>query len=371
MMFKHEITIIQGIQQGDESKGKATAYLAATGEYDLCCRFAGSSNAGHTIYVNGAKKVTNQVPSGIFFNGRDAQPMTCIIASDCIDLTKLEAELVELEKEMPDVRSRVKIAENVHIITQKQIDFDKANNKVGTTGSGNGPCFADKMLRTGTRVDQLLKMAPDQIDEVDPRLVQHVSNGKVCGCEVIDVVSFFHNAPQSYKILCEGAQSYFLGINQKGYPFLTSSTCLPSLVCNMGLSHTEIKEVICIAKGYVTYVGLDTFQDMDDITLARYQEYGGEFGAITGRKRQTGYFDLRRTLTALRACGATKIIINKVDVMIEVNKKFGDPFRLIDTDGNKIEFGDFEYFKQYIEGEIHQKLPDFVEVVWSSSKYTI
>jgi adenylosuccinate synthase len=176
--------IVIGLQHGDEGKGKVTHHLLKSGEYTHCIRFNGGCNAGHTIYHEGTKFVTHHIPAGVFFG------IPSIIGPGCVlSVEKLMQEMDVLSRGGINLKDNLKIASNVHIITDAHVEEDSKDEKIGTTKSGNGPAYRDKYARTGVRASD--------IDFLKPFLV--------------DVYEELHNSDVEPVILMEGAQGFWLG----------------------------------------------------------------------------------------------------------------------------------------------------------------
>ena len=137
------IDVVLGCSFGDEGKGKVVYDLLLNNNYDLCIRFNGSGNAGHTIYKNGQKLILHQLPVGVLIS-----KVYNLISSDClIDIPRLKSEINDLKLQGIDITGRLFISKACHIITPECIEYDKQNNLIGTTGSGIGPTFSQKMFR--------------------------------------------------------------------------------------------------------------------------------------------------------------------------------------------------------------------------------
>ena len=226
-----KIDVVLGLQYGDEGKGKITNQLAKSGKYSHVLRYNGGSNAGHTIFVKGQKVITHLVPCGIFHN------IPSIIGSGCVvHVEKLLTELEYLGK-LGFNTDLVKVAYNAHIVTDKHIKEDSKDIKIGTTKTGNGPCYRDKVMRVGKRAEDIPELSKMLIDIAD------------------------HG--EDYKILAEGAQGYWLDIDSGDYPYVTSSSCGIGAVLNNGFSYKTINSVVGVAKAYSTYVGAKSFQKDD------------------------------------------------------------------------------------------------------------
>jgi adenylosuccinate synthase len=282
------VDVVIGMQYGDEGKGKIANQMAASGEYDYVVRFNGGGNAGHTIYLNGEKIVTHLVPCGILHG------TPSVIGNGCvINTQKLFEELEYLEGLGFDT-SILRIAENAHIITREHIEEDSKDTKIGTTRTGNGPCYRDKVARTGIRAKD--------VPELQPYLV--------------DMYSLIHSSPK--KFLAEGAQGYWLDIDFGDYPYVTSSNTGVGAVLNNGFNFKQIRDVVGVIKCYSTYVGAKDYQQVHDDRFEKLREIGQEYGATTGRPRQIDWLNLDEVNQACQMNGVTKLIVNKMDVLAQV-----------------------------------------------------
>lgn len=299
------IDIIVGLQYGDEGKGKIVNYLAKTNNYDFCIRYNGGANAGHTIYNNGHKIVTHQIPSGLL-HGIDS-----IIGDNCyLNVDKLLDECKMLISNGINIKGKLFISEKCHIITDEHLKYDGKDSIIGTTKSGIGPCATDKFRRNGIRIcdiqknntlEQLLKMGINIINV----------SGKI--------YSYYLANLYYPSILVEGAQGFGLDINHGDYPYVTSSHCIASDCFNLGIPFRDYGylniRVIGIAKIYETYVGNKIFQPEDNLELKNIQEIGKEFGATTGRRRQCNYLNLNKLLESCFINQVDWLIINKCDIL--------------------------------------------------------
>jgi adenylosuccinate synthase len=290
------VDVVLGCSYGDEGKGKVVHSLLTTFPYDLCVRFNGSGNAGHTIYVNQQKIVLHQVPIGIL-----KPHIANLISSDClIHIEKLRQELQHIQS-MVGTMGPLFISKACHIITDEAIQYDKTNNLIGTTGSGIGPTYANKMLRTGKRAEDFAEQF------------------RLMGVTLVDMRKFWFQSPYS-KILLEGAQGFELDINwTQHYPYCTSSTCSLAGAINTGIPISKIRNVYGVSKSYDTYVGNRVFQPIGSLELEKIGQHGKEFGATTGRKRQCNYLNLDNLIEALRINQCNNCIINKMDILTDLN----------------------------------------------------
>ena len=281
------VDVVIGMQYGDEGKGKIANQMAMSGEYDYVVRFNGGGNAGHTIYLNGEKIVTHLVPCGILHG------VPSVIGNGCvINTQKLFDELEYLEGFGFDT-SLLKIAENAHIITQEHIEEDSKDTTIGTTRTGNGPCYRDKVARTGIRAKDVPELAP----------------------YLVNMHDLIHSEPK--KFLAEGAQGYWLDVDFGDYPYVTSSNTGVGAVLNNGFNYKQVRDVVGVIKCYSTYVGAKGYQK-DDERFEQLREIGQEYGATTGRPRQIDWLNIQEVITACQMNGVTKLIINKMDVLRQV-----------------------------------------------------
>lgn len=281
------VDIVFGISWGDEGKGKVTSYLTKKGNYDFVCRWAGGNNAGHTVFLKGKKYKTHLVPSGVFHGIKSVIGPGCVVHPD-----SLTEELKYLEKNNFD-SSLVKVSPRAHIVTEKHIDKDKKilAKKFGTTSKGIAPCYADKMARTGKLARDIL--SPDLL--WDEQL--------------------------SGRILCEGAQGFYLDIDHGNYPYVTSSTTLPYGACSLGFPPQKIRHIWGISKIYDTRSGVDPLfpeELLKDPELTTLGGLGQEFGVTTGRRRHCNWLNLDMMIDAARRTGTTHLVVNKCDILREL-----------------------------------------------------
>lgn len=326
------VDIIFGLAWGDEGKGKISNAISKN--YDMVCRWNGGPNAGHTVYLNDKKYKTHVIPCGIFQNKQSVIGPNCVI-----NLEKFYEEINYLKNEGFDT-SLIKVSEKAHIITQEHINYDLRvlKERLGTTGQGIAPAYADKMLRVG-------KLAKDFIDK------KYLWDGELKG-----------------KILCEGAQSFWLDINHGDYPYVTSSETLPYSACSLGFSPKKIKNIIGVAKIYDSKSGIDPLFPnslLEDPILIKLIELGQEYGTTTKRKRLVNWLDLNRLISAVKKSGVTNLIINKCDILEALNV-----FKIKVEHSDKlhlIQFDTINSMKKYI----FDHLSPYCEVIFSGNKSTI
>lgn len=307
--------VVADLSWGDTGKGKVTSYLAKTEGYDFVCRWAGGNNAGHTVYVNGKKFKTHLVPSGVFHGIQSIIGPACVVHPP-----SLQKELDYLKEHGFDT-SLVKVSPKAHIVQESHIDYDAENlsKKLGTTSKGIAPCYADKMARTGIRAKEVL---PKEM----------LWDEELYG-----------------KILCEGAQGFYLDIDYGNYPYVTSSTTLPYGACSLGIPPQKIRKIFGICKAYDTRSGIDPDfppELLDDPVLSLIGDLGQEYGVTTGRRRTVNWLNLDKLNNAIQKTGVTHLIINKCDIL-----KYAGKFRVIES-GEPVTMKDFDSFKKFVRKEI-------------------
>lgn len=329
---------IVGAQWGDEGKGKVTDYLAARA--DMVVRYQGGANAGHTVVFRGETFRLHHVPSGIFYPGT-----ICLIGNGVVvDPEHLLQEIDELEARGIDTRSLF-ISDRAQVIMPYHKEQDRLEEEVrgdrrlGTTGRGIGPCYADKVARYGIRMIDLLDRASlaEALDRVlpiknrllrqvfhhpgfekEPLLNQFLAYGERLRGRIVDTVTLVNEAAEAGKrILFEGAQGTLLDIDYGTYPFVTSSSPTAGGVSvGSGLGPTRLQGVLGVAKAYATRVGEGPFPSEEKGELgARLRQRGQEFGTTTGRPRRCGWFDAVVGRFAVRVNGITGLAITKLDVL--------------------------------------------------------
>lgn len=327
-----------GTQWGDEGKAKMIDFL--TVDSDIVVRYQGGANAGHTVVVNGKKHIFHLVPSGILHDDK-----VCVVGNGLVlDPIQVMEELENLEKEGLEVRDRFFISDAVHLILPYHKDLDGAmeelrTDKIGTTKRGIGPCYADKCLRIGIRAGdifdeeileqrvstalqiknlQLERMYGKDTYTIDEIMEILLTFREKAGKMIINTQHYLHSALDGGKrILLEGAQGYALDIDHGTYPFVTSSNpTIGGALLGTGLNSFAIKEVIGIAKAYVTRVGEGPFPTEDEENAGdRLRVNGKEFGSTTGRPRRCGWFDVPLLRESARINGLTDIALTKLDVL--------------------------------------------------------
>ena len=330
--------VLLGAQWGDEGKGKATDLLGDRVDYVV--RYQGGNNAGHTVVIGDQKYALHLLPSGIL----SSNCVPVIGNGVVIDPAVLLEEIKGLNERGIDT-SKLTISLNAHLITPYHRTIDKVTErflgkaKIGTTGRGIGPAYADKINRIGIRVQDLfdpsilrqkleaalrdknqvlVKVFNRNNINVDDVLAEYLNYAEILRPYVADTALLLNKALEEGKtVLLEGSQGTLLDVDHGTYPYVTSSNPTSGGACTgSGIGPTKIDRVIGILKAYTTRVGSGPFPtelfDEDGEALRRI---GGEVGVTTGRNRRCGWFDAPIARYATRVNGLTDFFLTKLDVL--------------------------------------------------------
>jgi adenylosuccinate synthase len=330
--------VLLGAQWGDEGKGKATDLLGSS--VDLVVKYNGGNNAGHTIVIDGEKYALHLLPSGILTPG-----VVPVIGNGVvIDLAVLFSEIDDLDARGVDT-SRLVVSATAHVIGPHHRVIDNVterflgNAKLGTTGRGIGPTYADKMSRVGIRVQDvfdekilrakvaialeqknhlLVKVYNRRAITVDEVVEEFLSYADRLRPMVADTPLLLSNAlDQGKTVLLEGGQATLLDVDHGTYPFVTSSNPTAGGACTgSGIPPTRIDKVVAVIKAYTTRVGAGPFPtELLDADGDRLRDDGAEFGTTTGRPRRCGWYDAVVARYAARVNGVTDFVLTKLDVL--------------------------------------------------------
>jgi adenylosuccinate synthase len=330
--------VLLGAQWGDEGKGKATDLLGDRVDYIV--RYQGGNNAGHTVVIGDQKYALHLLPSGIL----SPNVIPVIGNGVVIDPTVLLTEIKGLNERGIDT-SKLKISTNAHLITPYHRTIDKVSerflgkSKIGTTGRGIGPAYADKINRIGIRVQDLFdpsilrqKIEAALHDKnqilikvfnrkgiiIDEVMDEYLGYAQILKPYVIDTALLLDQALKSGKnVLLEGSQGTLLDVDHGTYPFVTSSNpTAGGASTGSGIGPTKITRVIGILKAYTTRVGSGPFPtELFDADGDALRKIGGEVGVTTGRNRRCGWFDAPIARYAVRVNGLTDFFLTKLDVL--------------------------------------------------------
>jgi len=330
--------VLVGAQWGDEGKGKATDLLGS--RIDYVVKFNGGNNAGHTIVIDGEKYALHLLPSGILTPG-----CTPVIGNGVvIDLAVLFQEIDALNDRGIDT-SRLVVSANAHLIAPYNRVLDKVterflgSRRIGTTGRGIGPTYADKMSRVGIRVQDLFdesilrQKVEAALDVKNQMLVKIYNRRTVEVDEVLDEFKKYADRlrpmvvdtglllgkalDQGKTVLFEAGQATLLDVDHGTYPYVTSSNATAAGACTgSGVPPTRIDRVIAVLKAYTTRVGEGPFPtELNDETGEFLRKAGAEYGTTTGRPRRCGWMDTVVGRYATRINGVTDFVVTKLDVL--------------------------------------------------------
>jgi adenylosuccinate synthase len=330
--------VLLGAQWGDEGKGKATDLLGEAVDYVV--RYQGGNNAGHTVVIKDQKYALHLLPSGIL----SPNVIPVIGNGVVIDPAVLLQEIKDLSERGINT-SKLKISTNAHLITPYHRTIDKVSErflgkaKIGTTGRGIGPAYADKINRIGIRVQDLfdpsilkqkieaalhdknqilIKVFNRKGITVEEVLSEYLGYADILKPYVADTALLLDEALKAGKnVLLEGSQGTLLDVDHGTYPFVTSSNpTAGGASTGSGIGPTKITRVIGILKAYTTRVGSGPFPtELLDADGEALRKIGGEVGTTTGRNRRCGWFDAPIARYAVRINGLTDFFLTKLDVL--------------------------------------------------------
>jgi adenylosuccinate synthase len=350
-------TVIVGLQWGDEGKGKTTDFLAE--QVAMVVRYQGGDNAGHTVVSGSEVFKLHLVPSGVLY-----PHITSVIGSGVVvNPQTLINELDMLVERGIDV-SRVRVSRAAHVIMPYHVALDRAmenhlaDGKVGTTGRGIGPAYADRALRVGLRMEDLLD--PDSVrrrlrhvlwdkqsflDQIEPVALNSddlVDLSAAWGVRLRDHLADTTTLVQDAlrrgdHVLLEGAQGTLLDIDHGSYPFVTSSSPVAGGACTGGgIGPLQVDEVLGVMKAYATRVGSGPYPtELTEEIGEGIASRGNEVGTTTGRRRRVGWFDAVPLRYAVAVNSVSSIMLNKLDILSGL-----DPIRLCvayEIEGRRVE----------------------------------
>jgi adenylosuccinate synthase len=325
-----------GVQWGDEGKGKIVDVLAE--HFDIVARYQGGANAGHTVVVDGRKFILQLIPSGILRPGKIAVIGNGVV----LDPKALFAELEAIIEAGIDAGDRLRISDRAHLILPHHPAHEAAAEaalgtaRIGTTSKGIGPTYEDKAGRRGLRACDLRNRKV-----FETRYRQILADGEYArradseaeSSRIIDdywnvgarIVPYLTNVSawlnrqmdEGRRVLFEGAQGTLLDLDHGTYPFVTSSSAAAGGACTgTGVGPTRIGGVVGVSKAYATRVGSGPFPtEADSSDGEKLRERGSEYGAVTGRPRRTGWFDVLAARYSAQLNGLTALVITKLDIL--------------------------------------------------------
>jgi adenylosuccinate synthase len=343
-------TVVTGLQWGDEGKGKIVDWL--TESFDLVVRYNGGANAGHSVVIGPTRYALHLVPCGILRPG----VLNLIANGVVVDPEQLLSEIEGLEAAGLPVDDRLKLSDRAHLVLpyHKRADglleaavavLAGEGSKVGTTGRGIGPCYADKATRTtairvadlyqpeelrlrlghiaavkNATLGALAELAGDRFEPLDADLLfaQLTAIGERLRPYVVDTAMLIHQAmDEGRRVLFEGGNGSLLDVDHGSYPYVTSShTTALGIHAGAGVPAAKLGRVVGIVKAYTTRVGAGPCPtELENAIGEHLRIKGREFGTTTGRPRRCGWLDLVAVDHSARLSGATEVALMLMDVL--------------------------------------------------------
>jgi len=332
-------TVLVGVQWGDEGKGKVVDVLAD--QFDIVARYQGGANAGHTVVVEGKKFILQLIPSGILRPGKIAVIGNGVV----LDPEALLCEVETIERAGIPVGDRLRISDRSHLILpyhrmhEQAAEAARGDDKIGTTSKGIGPSYEDKASRRGLRCCDLrdarifrekckralleknryaAAFCGEVIADTDQVIESYWSQARRIIPYLVNTAEYLNREMDRGKtVLFEGAQGTLLDLDHGTYPFVTSSSAAAGGACTgAGVGPTRIGAVIGVSKAYTTRVGSGPFPtEVEGRGAELLRERGGEYGAVTGRPRRCGWFDVPAARYSSRINHLSALIITKLDIL--------------------------------------------------------
>jgi len=338
-------TCVVGLQWGDEAKGKIVDLLGD--DQDFVVRYNGGANAGHTVVWGDRTFKLSLLPTGIL-----KPHLRSVIGNGLVVYPpRLLEEINQLRAAGIDVSSNLAVSDHCHVIFPYHMEEEKAveqgGSGVGTTGRGIGPCYQDKVGRTGgirmgellypehlrerlrnlvprkNRIIAALSTAPEKLREFDADQLcdEYLQYAELLRPHITDTTKLLQNAIKAgKKIIFEAAQGSLLDIDHGTYPFVTSSNSLPGGIWNgTGIPSRNVQKIIGVVKAYTSRVGKGPFptelDDGPDGIGERIRKIGREYGTVTGRPRRTGWFDIVAVRYTAALAGVDEVTVMLLDVL--------------------------------------------------------
>ncbi|UER67598.1 adenylosuccinate synthase [Borrelia sp. BU AG58] len=333
------IYAVIGTQWGDEGKGKIIDFLSAKADYVV--RFNGGNNAGHTIVADNKRFVFHLLPSGAL------RGSNCVIGSGVVIDPQVLIEELEILKQN-NIKIKMLISDKAHIIMPYHIKIDelseqkKGTDKIGTTGKGIGPCYADKINRTSIRAVDLLdieifeRKLKINLDEKNKIIEKIYGEQPFSYADILNkykeymaiLEPIITNTEEILKdavisgkhILIEGAQGTMLDIEHGTFPFVTSSSTLITAAVGCGIPASKIKQKIGVVKAFSSRVGEGPFVSEVSAIGDKIRERGKEYGTTTGRPRRIGWLDLLAVKKSAYLNELNHLALTKLDVLNDMKE---------------------------------------------------
>ncbi|MBA7613457.1 Adenylosuccinate synthetase [subsurface metagenome] len=273
---------------GDGGKGKVVSYLAVADQVAVCARGGVGPNAGHTVVDDGITFKLRMVPCA-FVN----QDTRLLIGPGVV----INPEIVLKEIKELGIEDRVGVDPQCAIIEAKHIEADGKGylkEKIGTTGTGTGPCNSDRAMRVAKMAKEIPALK-DYLSDVPVELNEALDDGR--------------------NVLIEGTQGTYISLYHGTYPYVTSNDVCASATCSdVGIGPTRVDEVVLVLKAYVTRVGAGYLEGELSHEEAKRRGWD-EYGTVTGRQRRAAPFNYALAKRAAMLNGATQIAVTKLDIL--------------------------------------------------------
>lgn len=337
------IYAVVGTQWGDEGKGKVVDLLGS--QIDYVVRFHGGNNAGHTIIVGDQKYIFHLLPSGAVSGAK------CVIGPGVvIDPKVLLEELSILKSTGKELEIYISEKSHLimpyHILLDELLENEKGDLKIGTTKRGIGPCYADKISRSGIRMvdflnkeifetklkrqmeeknrifKDLYKVQPLNFEEIFQNYLSYRDQLKGFICDTSLILQ--EAIKEGENILLEGAQGMMLDIEHGSYPFVTSSsTLIANAVSGGEIPYSKIGERIGIVKAFSSRVGSGPFPtELINAIGDEMRKKGHEYGSTTKRPRRIGYLDLLPVKLSAQLNELNHLVLTKLDILDNFEELF-------------------------------------------------
>jgi adenylosuccinate synthase len=273
---------------GDTGKGKIISYLALKDKVAVTARAGVGPNAGHTVFYKGKEYKLRMLPSAFTY-----EKCRLMIGPGVL----INPEILLREIETTRTEGRVGVDPQCAIIEPKHIEADKKGllaEQIKTTGTGTGPCNAERALRT-------VKLARDI-----PELQKYLTDVPLKVNQAID---------QRKNVLIEGTQGTYLSLYHGTYPYCTSKDVTASAACSdVGVGPKKINDVIIVFKAFTTRVGAGPLPG--EVSPEEAEKRGWrEIATVTGRSRRAAPFSFELAKRAVMLNSATQAAVTKIDVL--------------------------------------------------------
>lgn len=320
------ITAVVGLQWGDEGKGRAVAELIndPTAKVSCVARANGGANAGHTVVHEGTRFKFHQIPVGAFYG------IDCVLGPGMVIDPLALAEEIDFWEGQGSA-SQIYISDRAHVVLPKHKEEDARREAergvpLGTTLRGNGPAYADKMLRVGTRLKEFIVNPPAGMFEAADFLARRMVDTTELLLDLLD---------RGEEVVLEGAHGVGLDIDHGDYPYVSSSGCTTSgLLASLGVPPMFVDRVVGVFKPYTTRVGAGPLPGEGAFPELEHwlREVGFEYGTTTGRPRKIGALDVRQVQRYAKICGVTDLFMTKGD-LVSMAKAEGHHMPVIHANG--------------------------------------